>query len=241
MDDDIGLAPQSNNNDVYNQAVESFLRVSLAGFGGALVGLSLARARKATPLTRTVGQRGKPFHKSVQDLPAQWAVAFLTFSSVFEATRILSPTSIVLDMTTDDSTVSRHWKTIGDYTMGGCMAGAVLRGMPVSAAGSTRGIAAPPRLGAGLLSGMVLGFIPGVMIAGIQMLEEKLEAYEAGTRQHQEDDKGAATNEVASQIAPEQVPLIDGNNPEARPDDTKLTDEPPKKKKGLLGLGWLGL
>lgn len=232
--------PPKKNNDVYNQAMESFLRITVAGFGGALVGISLARTRSASALTRTIGQRGKPFQQN--DLPAQWAVAFLTFSSVFEATRIMSPTSILLQLTNnsvdfDALHASRHYITIGDYTLGGCMAGAVLRGMPVSAASvSRRSIAAPPRLGAGLLSGLALGFIPGVALAGIQMLEEKVEAYEEATRQQEEDE---AVDEASQQdgVTAVQESLAE----ESKPDGQEAEPETPKKKKGLLGLGWFGL
>jgi hypothetical protein len=160
------------NNDVYTQTMESFLRVALAGFGGALVGLSLSRRGGVTPLvqqqSQRIAQRGRPYTN--QDLPAQWAVSCLTFASIFESTRLLSPTSLVTD--------NPYMQTIGDYSLGGAMAGSILRGLPVQ---GTKGKAPmmAPRLGAGLFAGLVLGLVPGVMVAGISMLEQHLEALEA--------------------------------------------------------------
>ena len=58
------------------------------------------------------------------------------------------------------------------------MAGSILRGLPVQGTTGKAPMMAP-RLGAGLFAGLVLGLVPGVMVAGISMLEQHLEALQA--------------------------------------------------------------
>mmetsp|Transcript_15476 Transcript_15476/g.25807 ORF Transcript_15476/g.25807 Transcript_15476/m.25807 type:complete len:219 (-) Transcript_15476:3357-4013(-) len=169
-------------NDVYTQTMESFLRVALAGFGGAVVGISLSKRGglivASTKKAKQVMRRGRYHHATRSDLPAQWAMACVAFAGIFEGTRALSPTSGLLrriDEYGGDSNYAsnKYACTIGDYAVGGAMAGTLLRGLPV--AGARTGIAAP-RLGAGLFAGLVLGIVPGIMVATITMLEDYLEA-----------------------------------------------------------------
>lgn len=146
------------------------MRLSLSGFGGALVGLSMQR-KQATASTR----RPRPMRVD-STLPMNWAFACIGFCSLVEIARWTSPTSLVTD--------SRRIQTVGDYTVGGAAAGAAFRGMQV-AQKSTRATVRPNIL-TGLALGIVLGFLAGIVQCaadvGEEMVEEerlrRIESYE---------------------------------------------------------------
>jgi hypothetical protein len=113
--------PQRDDDDPFYSIVESIMRISLAGFGGALAGMSLSRrgavvsaaaAKVVAKSSDTVGLRniGKKRLQSQQtivrttpptagivdrDLPTAWAVACGVFAGVVEFTRTMSPTTII--------------------------------------------------------------------------------------------------------------------------------------------------
>ena len=117
------MAPPRRDDDPFYSIVESVMRISLAGFGGALAGMSLSRrgvaasavAAKAVVNAKstvdTVGRNiGKKRLQSQQtivrttpptagivdrDLPTAWAVACGVFAGVVEFTRTMSPTTII--------------------------------------------------------------------------------------------------------------------------------------------------
>ena len=165
-------APNSRS-DSFNQGMESALRITLAGFGGVLVGLSLSQRRgvSAPTVVQPMIQRGSQRSRNItnRDLPSQWAVSCLTFATIFECSRLMSPISHFTD--------NRYLQTIGDYAVGGLVAGSILRGLPVRG-NKVPGAVATPRFGAGLFSGLVLGIIPGLIVAGISVLEEFVDSLE---------------------------------------------------------------
>ncbi|KAI2488908.1 hypothetical protein MHU86_25962 [Fragilaria crotonensis] len=157
-------------NELFVKLAESSLRISLASFGGALVGLSLARRHAPPVLQKSQSLSGRAALS--HDLPKQWAISCAVFASIFESSLWLSPTSMI--------TTNPYLQTIGNFTMGGTVAGAVWRGLPVQrnrGRGATAIVA--PRITAGVVSGLVLGFVPGVLVAGISMLQDYLEVLDA--------------------------------------------------------------
>jgi len=110
----------NNGDDPYFSTLESIMRITLAGFGGALAGLSFARRRGGTAITAATRQATKneqsakllggkkrlkqqtqiirstpPTTTPYQDreLPNAWAIACMSFAGVVEVTRKLSPTT----------------------------------------------------------------------------------------------------------------------------------------------------
>jgi hypothetical protein len=137
--------PQRDDDDPFYAIVESIMRISLAGFGGALAGMSLSRrgavvsaaAAKVVVKSDTVGLRnsGKKRLQSQQtivrttpptagivdrDLPTAWAVACGVFAGVVEFTRTMSPTTIIrqlVDVTMiDDAGVDDTGKNLDNPT-----------------------------------------------------------------------------------------------------------------------------
>ena len=115
--------------DTYAQVMESITRIALAGFGGAIAGLSISRRRgHALSLARVdaavsggskrrrrrgaAAESSRPRHNQQggagaggpsapyvdQDLPSTWAFACLTFASITESTRLISPTTLLGDL-----------------------------------------------------------------------------------------------------------------------------------------------
>ena len=111
-----------NGDDPYFSTLESIMRITLAGFGGALAGLSFARRRGGSAIVTAAATRqatkneqsakllgGKkrlkqqtqiirstpPTTTPYQDreLPTAWALACMSFAGVVEVTRKLSPTT----------------------------------------------------------------------------------------------------------------------------------------------------
>jgi len=86
---------------------ESMTRICLAGFGGALAGLSISRRRgsfgAATPTILGTRRRGLlDDASSIREemswgaLPMTWAVGCASFAGVLEASRYLEPTGMIL-------------------------------------------------------------------------------------------------------------------------------------------------
>jgi hypothetical protein len=151
------------------RVMESVMRVSLAGFGGALAGLSLSRQRQSS--------RPRPVRVD-STLPMNWASACAGFCTLIEISRWASLTSLL--------SPSRRIQTIGDYTIGGAAAGAAFRGMQV-AQKSTKTLR--PNILSGLASGIVLGLIAGVVQCAADIGEEMVN--EERARQTQSNGKEA--------------------------------------------------
>lgn len=210
-------------NESYTATMESFLRISLAGFGGAMVGLSLAKSKSM----QTIGTRlpSKLWNAYRDELPAQWAMACILFSTAFELTRAASPMRALYENIFDDDddakkntydrvaannpwrpkpvSDARQWiYTVGDYTVAGAMAGMLLRGMPIA----KKKHVMPPRLGAGLGTGLVLGFLPGILIGSSEWLQSYLKKQqqqelleeEMHNNMLEEEEEGEATPAVTS-------------------------------------------
>eukprot|EP00984_Skeletonema_dohrnii_P025767 scaffold14952_cov85-Skeletonema_dohrnii-CCMP3373.AAC.1 len=102
--------------------IESLMRVTLAGFGGALAGISISRrgglaasqhqaqtlAKKAITSNNVIQQKTRTQRRQAirssppvlrpsidRELPSAWAVACMAFAGVVEFTRLVSPTTFV--------------------------------------------------------------------------------------------------------------------------------------------------
>jgi len=102
--------------------IESLMRVTLAGFGGALAGISISRrgglaasqhqaqalAKKAITSNNVIQQKSRTQRRQAirsappvlrpsidRELPSAWAVACMAFAGVVEFTRLVSPTTFV--------------------------------------------------------------------------------------------------------------------------------------------------
>ena len=166
------------------RVMESIMRVSLAGFGGALVGLSLSKQKHKQ------STRPRPVRVD-STLPMNWAFACAGFCSLIELSRWASPTSIF--------SPSRPVQTIGDYTIGGAAAGAAFRGMQVAQKSSR---ALRPNVLSGLASGVVLGFVAGVVQCAADVGEEMVEEERRRQKRHQSHgEEGEQQTEAEPQNA----------------------------------------
>ena len=137
ISDAIPPGQDGGNAETYAKVMESITRIALAGFGGAIAGLSISRRRAgAISLARVdaavsggskrrrrrgtarssgvgsadfssrqrnqqggAGASGSPSAPYVdQDLPSTWAFACLTFASITESTRLISPSTLLSDL-----------------------------------------------------------------------------------------------------------------------------------------------
>jgi len=182
--DNINSTIDTTSTASTQRVLESIMRISLAGFGGALVGLSLSRQKQQSPSARP-----RPMRVD-STLPMNWAFACAGFCSLVEFSRWASPTSLV--------TSSRPIQTVGDYTVGGAAAGAAFRGMQV-AQRSTRALR--PNILSGLASGIVLGFIAGIVQCAADVGEEMVEQ----ERQQRQQSYKEAPPKVEAESQPEKT------------------------------------
>ena len=159
--------PETWKEDPFTHVLESFVRMALAGFGGALIGIVMAR--KGSPTAKSVVQRGKPYRDT--NLPASWAVACITFSGVIETVKLAQPTSQLL------VGVNQYVGTMVDMSIGGAIAGALFRGAQIRSASSKSPIIAP-RIMAGLGPGLMLGVLAGVLQSGGNYATDELQKIE---------------------------------------------------------------
>jgi hypothetical protein len=147
--------PQGSSLEILS---ESLLRISLAGLGGALVGLSFKRHSRRHNLFSS------SFSSPYENAPYTFAIRFTAFAGILEFHRLLSPTQRLLSWLYHTSppslattithvsdiplqtpqlqdnkpkdVVYRSWIpskaaiTIFDYTMGGFVAGAIFSRLP---------------------------------------------------------------------------------------------------------------
>lgn len=109
-----------DGNPHITATIESLMRITLAGFGGALAGISISRrgglaAKQAQALAKTTSnvikqslpssrtQRRQTIQSAPpvlrpsidRELPSAWAVACMAFAGIIEFTRLVSPTTFV--------------------------------------------------------------------------------------------------------------------------------------------------
>ena len=190
--------PESWKDDPFTYVLESFIRMSVAGFGGALIGIVMAR--KGNPTAKSVIQRGKPYRDT--NLPASWAVACITFSGAIETVKLSQPTSRLF------TGVNQYLGTMVDMSIGGALAGALFRGAQIRSASSKAPIIAP-RIMAGLGPGLLLGILAGVLQSGgnyatdeIQKIEdEKKRLRKEAMRNQIKEAKRIEREELEAEIA----------------------------------------
>lgn len=102
---------QRDSSDNVALWMESLMRVTCAGFCGALVGMSRQNQSSASKIfQRAVVSGGKkrppravPRLKTVQirdetNIPLQWAFSFMAFVSILETSRFWSPTTLIINL-----------------------------------------------------------------------------------------------------------------------------------------------
>jgi len=101
--------PKPEDREIYVTVIESVTRVAMAGFGGALAGLSVSRRRgsfreAAYAVDRTVRTARKRPGSAVRsapyvdnELPSTWAMACLSFAGILEFMRLVQPTKMLVD------------------------------------------------------------------------------------------------------------------------------------------------
>ena len=216
---------KEKNNELFVKMAESAFRISLASFGGALVGFSLARRHASPVLKRSPVLWGRAALSN--DLPKQWANSCATFAFIFESSLWLSPASMLTD--------NPYLQTIGNFTLGGALAGTIYRGLPVQRNRGPGTIAAP-RMSAGIVSGLILGFVPGVLVAGISMLGHYIDVAEAVDEERPEEREAEE---------PETMEAKKNEKPIAREVKANMDDKEPtaldsiaKTKKNILTWFW---
>lgn len=149
--------------------LETTMKISLAGFGGALAGISIAKRHTSllskSTLSSTV-ESSIQLEQYQSNLPMVWAIGCSAFAGVLEISSLVSPTSYLLllyqaqfgnsdasfpsSSSSVDPKVSKatinttltlpltpmnylYWNddattTVGDYTFGGAVAGAIFQG-----------------------------------------------------------------------------------------------------------------
>jgi|UniRef100_A0A7S2U8B6 hypothetical protein len=177
--------------------MESVVRVSVAGFGGALVGLSLSRRRFSSGRSKAYVDR---------ELPLAWAATCGAFASVVEVSaQWVHPTNAFLNLILPKNDPSKEetnsdeiqtgdtvaWMTnvgldrtamelVVDYTLGGGIAGATFQGATIQTKAGERlasvamaGMPSPSRsIAGGILPGMALGLFAGLAYTSLHMLEQ---------------------------------------------------------------------
>lgn len=130
------------------EAMESVVRITLAGLGGSMLGLSQERKlesmRVVTGAAATAAARRKRAPSAqLANLPLAWAISCMAFCAMIEASRRLAPSSLLIlsiipDRQNDNSTTTGSQEgfvvanprffqtflgTVADFTFGGAMGG----------------------------------------------------------------------------------------------------------------------
>ena len=170
---------------------DTLLNVSIASLGGVIAGMSIAR-RQNTSLQLTKLKLKKHTAAYIDhNLPSKWAVACGSFVGVIDLfVRWICPVSVSLDHLNDHADenvkesegVTNIIGTIGDFTCGGAVAGAIFRGSAIQSASLKRfgpkvNLTHPRFQGflSGLFPGMMLGLLAGIGSVSFTYLEKYVE------------------------------------------------------------------
>lgn len=240
--DELIVDHQSNtSSEFYEKFTESLMIITVAGFGGALSGLSVARARAAASATthqyqnasvaaaaafrnkskgarkRQIamakkGKGGLPFvhnnnEASIDHLPIKWALTCMSFVSIVEGighwvkpchnvndflksseifnnnhNSELSSSSLQKKTTSLSMNPSDAICTIGDYVIGGGLAGFVFKGTQIvgnQLQQSSAKLKQPPSsFGRGIFPGLALGFTAGCLQYILQVAQKYVKEIE---------------------------------------------------------------
>jgi hypothetical protein len=194
--------PSSNSDKITYQAIESLMTISIAGFGGALCGLAISRrggsisplisGSRVSASTSVPVKRSRVAYYADHELPTAWAVACITFASIMEFSKMISPASNLQNLlllnnqsssdmksaslneknnpsASQDSFVDKDLCLVVDYLLGGAAAGAAFKGSVIRTQASSKGLAlrGGPVLPASVTaarSGILVGMIPGATL-----------------------------------------------------------------------------
>jgi hypothetical protein len=118
-DDEVQKEQRSTNDD-YDKAIQSVVRVTFAGFCGALVGMSRQHTMAGAKIFQRSVATGKPLTrappklKTIQtpedqiNIPWMWAASFMVFVSILETSRFWSPTGMALKLYHQDVADTDH-------------------------------------------------------------------------------------------------------------------------------------
>ena len=127
MKDSTGNSTTNKVNHGIDNIMESMVKITLGGAAGTMIGLSLEKRLEAMKLTTAESiaavarrKRGKPVQSN---LVATWALSCLVFCTIIEASRVISPSTRVLNQM-NIKTSKSPLITISDYCIGGSIAGA---------------------------------------------------------------------------------------------------------------------
>ena len=171
--------------------MESFVRVTLAGLGGSLIGLSRQntiesqRIVSGSAAAAAARRKRSPSLVSSNNLPLSWAISCISFCALVEGCRIYSPSKWILNQIEE----SQGWSlseneidgvsaasSVGDYTIGGAIAG-VLSSLCRNAHLRQRlpsSLLRGPQPMFGFVPGITLGFVAGILQASIDYGESSL-------------------------------------------------------------------
>ncbi|CAB9503309.1 expressed unknown protein [Seminavis robusta] len=107
--DVVDLQKKNDDDKYYDQIIYSVVKITFAGFAGALVGLSRqnqhagakifqravvkGKMTRAPPKLKTVAPQGED-----ANIPFMWATSFIVFVSILETSRFWSPTTMMMDL-----------------------------------------------------------------------------------------------------------------------------------------------
>lgn len=185
--------PHTDDTAWWAAVAESCVRVTFAGFAGALIGHAKEQQQKQQHTIRPI-RRAPPraFQKPRTNLPTTWSVGCMTFVMILETCRRVSPTSWAIDYTQrnylpdlpgsaaeqDDTELYLAMvQSLGDLGVGGMVAG-----MAGAVAQRRRQTPALPTRSLSLLSltgtGLGLGLLAGLMQGGVDVISLLLERME---------------------------------------------------------------
>jgi hypothetical protein len=184
---------EESSSFTLEEAMESVVRITLAGLGGSMLGLSQGRKlesmRVVTGAAATAAARRKRAPSAqLANLPLTWALSCMAFCAMIEGSRRMAPSSQIISLLLDDhppdngtnspdETKSHGSKvdpriqsflgTVADYTFGGAVGGfaaSMGRNTHLRKQLPSSMLRGSQRL-FGVVPGIALGFVAGIIQA----------------------------------------------------------------------------
>lgn len=172
-------ATSSIDSHSMENIMESLVKITLGGMGGAVIGLSLEKRLESMKLITAEGlavaarrKRGKiTTHQS--NLVVAWTLSCLAFCTIIETSRLTSPSTWISNQLldgTENSTNTYNKRpaiTIADYSFGGAVAGVTCSFGRRMYSRNSSFVKHRPRTFSGFVSGLTLGVAAGTLQCAI--------------------------------------------------------------------------
>lgn len=161
---------------------DTILNISIASLGGVVAGVSISRRRNSSLFLTRLKLKKHTAAYIDHNLPSKWAISCGGFVGVVDIfVRWICPVTDSLNYVTKNGEgneeMNQVFGTVGDFTFGGAVAGALFKGSAIRSTNKRLASIRPKFQGVltGMFPGMVLGCVAGICSLSFTFLQKYIQ------------------------------------------------------------------